>query len=216
MKKLNLPKKIWYFLLGKYWQAHFLLRLPENARKGRFRNATILRVGGRVNPTFENYIRSANKIVNVDVSEEYLGEIRKIDIKEDAHSLPMIADESCDFVMSSHTIEHLTNPIKAISEWRRILKKGGVFYASIPYYEKTFDRNRKPTVMEHFLSDYEKGVGLDDDTHTEEFLRDFDVSMDGSFSNRDDWYETYRTNPKIYTHYHVFDKDNVEMLMRHC
>src|SRR5437660_8059619 len=35
------------------------------------------------------------------------------------------ADRSLDFVLSSHMLEHTANPLKALREWRRILKHSG-------------------------------------------------------------------------------------------
>ncbi len=127
----------------------------------------------------------------------------------------MLADESVDFVASSGTIEHLTNPLKALLEWKRILKTGGLMYASIPYYKKTFDHRRVLTPLQHLIDDYKNNTGLDDTTHTEEFLRNFDASKELVYHNWDAWYANYITNPQIYTHFHVFDKKLVRDMMAH-
>jgi ubiquinone/menaquinone biosynthesis C-methylase UbiE len=34
-------------------------------------------------------------------------------------------NESVDFVINSHVLEHFFDPIKAIQEWLRVVKKGG-------------------------------------------------------------------------------------------
>jgi len=57
----------------------------------------------------------------------------------DAQILKGIADETYDFVYSSHTIEHLPDPSEAIKNWFRVLKHGGYLIIYLPHrdlYEK--------------------------------------------------------------------------------
>jgi SAM-dependent methyltransferase len=44
-----------------------------------------------------------------------------------------IEDESLDYVFSSHLLEHLENPVKAIEHWRSKLKAGGVLFLYLPH-----------------------------------------------------------------------------------
>ena len=57
---------------------------------------------------------------------------------KDAQYLPEIADETFDFVHSSHTLEHLHDPRVALVNWLRVLKPGGFIVCTVPeefYYE---------------------------------------------------------------------------------
>ena len=57
----------------------------------------------------------------------------------DAQYLNGIADESFDFVYSSHTLEHMDNPAVSLSNWWRVVKRGGYLLLYIPHrdlYEK--------------------------------------------------------------------------------
>jgi ubiquinone/menaquinone biosynthesis C-methylase UbiE len=58
--------------------------------------------------------------------EEYnlCGEKMAVDVVANGDELPF-DDESYDFVISSHVIEHFYNPIKAIKEWLRVIRPGG-------------------------------------------------------------------------------------------
>ncbi len=49
---------------------------------------------------------------------------RKPDIIADAHNLPF-KDGEVDFILSTDVFEHLKDPVKATSEMKRVLKKGG-------------------------------------------------------------------------------------------
>ena len=48
-----------------------------------------------------------------------------------AYSLPF-PDETFDLVVCSEVLEHLHNYMEAVDEIKRVLKKGGKFYASVP------------------------------------------------------------------------------------
>jgi len=92
----------------------------------------------------------------------------KVDYQADANYLPEIDSASLDYVCASHVLEHLTNPIKAILEWVRILKPGGLLWLRIPDKRKTFDRTRDNTSLRHLIEDYENNVPVDDPTHIED------------------------------------------------
>ncbi len=57
----------------------------------------------------------------------------------DAQALRGLKDASFDFVYSSHTLEHMVDPVEAIRSWWRVLKPGGYLLLYIPHrdlYEK--------------------------------------------------------------------------------
>ncbi len=49
-----------------------------------------------------------------------------------AESLPLDS-EIADIVMSNQVLEHVLDPVKAVAESHRILKKGGLFIGSVPH-----------------------------------------------------------------------------------
>ena len=69
------------------------------------------------------------------------GEALPVDIVSPGDQLPL-EDNSVDFVVSSHVIEHFPDPIKALSEWYRVVKPGGYLYIIAPHKERTFDNER--------------------------------------------------------------------------
>lgn len=213
MRKDNIIKRIGKKIISIFNMIIFYIRIPKEIKKKDWNKMDSLIIGGYINPIFEKKFSNSKKTIRVDISKSYINSKNIIDIQADAHSLKMLKNESMDFLASSHTIEHLTNLLKALKEWNRILKKGGIIYACVPYYKKTFDHKRKLTPIEHIDDDYKNNVGLDDKTHNEEFISNFDINKDICFSNHDIWYKNYMTNPQIYTHYHVFDKKNLSEIM---
>lgn len=92
----------------------------------------------------------------------------RVDYIADAHHLPEIRSDSLDYVCASHVFEHLTNPIKAVREWARILKPGGIIWLKIPDKRKTFDTTRRRTTLQHIIEDFEHDVPVNDPTHIED------------------------------------------------
>lgn len=71
----------------------------------------------------------------------------------DAQFMPGVADDTYDFVYSSHCLEHIRDPASALKNWIRILRPGGHLIATVPeedLYEQgvwppTFNRDHKTT-----------------------------------------------------------------------
>jgi predicted SAM-dependent methyltransferase len=72
----------------------------------------------------------SNPWVNIDIKDQGY----KIDIIADALDLNMIKDETVDVIVAHHLLEHipLHHVEVAIAEWRRVLKKGGILFISVP------------------------------------------------------------------------------------
>jgi SAM-dependent methyltransferase len=79
-------------------------------------------------------------------------------------------NEVFSFVISEHVLEHIANPIKALKEWLRVLKKGGQLYCFLPHKDRNNDLNRKITTLQHLIQDFENDVPYNDPTHIDEWL----------------------------------------------
>ena len=88
----------------------------------------------------------------------------------DTDRLHPIADASQDFVICSHVLEHLAEPIGFIAEIYRVLRPGGLALIMLPDRRRTFDSSRSPTPLEHLVAEYDAGVTTVDDDHLTEFL----------------------------------------------
>jgi SAM-dependent methyltransferase len=87
-----------------------------------------------------------------------------------AEGLGPVPDSSQDFVVASHVLEHLANPLRMLDEMHRVLRPGGMALILLPDRHVTFDKDRPPTPLEHLVQEYERGVTVVDDAHIEEFL----------------------------------------------
>lgn len=129
-------------------------------------------------------------------------------------NLAALAAASYDVVLSSHNLEHLANPVKALKEWQRVLRSGGALALVLPDYRATFDHRRNPTSVDHMLKDFECGMGEDDLTHLPEILEKHDLTMDREAGSKDDFHKRSLNNvTNRCLHHHVFDEFNSRELL---
>ncbi len=79
------------------------------------------------------------KCVAIDISQEYLNKAKKIRpdniyVKASVENLPF-PKNTFKKVIFTHVLEHLTNPLKAISEIYRVLKPRGKLFLAVPTKE---------------------------------------------------------------------------------
>jgi SAM-dependent methyltransferase len=132
----------------------------------------------------------------------------------DGSDLSSVADQTYDFVLSSHNLEHFANPVKALREWRRVTRPGGGLILVLPNYAKTFDHRRVPTTVEHMLQDYERNTQEDDLSHLSEILEAHDLSMDPGGGSAEDFRTRSLSNlTNRCLHHHVFNESNSRELL---
>ena len=92
----------------------------------------------------KGFIFSKNTIWSNHETSEYRYYENKIGkvIINDAVNISDVNDNQYDFVFSSHTLEHIANPLKAIKEWLRITKKDGYIIIVVPEKSCCFDYKR--------------------------------------------------------------------------
>jgi SAM-dependent methyltransferase len=84
--------------------------------------------------------------------------------------LAMLHDASQDFVICSHVLEHVAEPIGLVADVHRVLRPGGIALILLPDRHRTFDRNRAPTTLNHLIAEFQAGVTEVDTQHLEEFV----------------------------------------------
>ena len=132
---------------------------------------------------------------------------------KDGTDLTSIDSQSYDFVLSSHSLEHIANPLKALTEWLRVLKSGGVLLLILPDSEYTFDCRRPITKFEHLLDDYKNNTTEKDLTHLEEIMSLHDLSYDPGVKSLEDFRTRSDNNfANRCLHHHVFDLKLMEQI----
>lgn len=120
--------------------------------------------------------------------------------------LSMLPGASYDFILSCHMLEHTANPLRALHEWKRLLKPGGSLLLVLPHRDGSFDHRRPVTSLAHLADDFDGERGEDDTTHLEEILALHDLSRDPLQASRADFEQWIRANETNRgAHHHVFD-----------
>jgi SAM-dependent methyltransferase len=68
-------------------------------------------------------------------------------------NLASIRDDSLDFVIACHVIEHVPDVVGAINRAMQKLKSGGRLILVVPHRDRTFDAGRSVTPLSHFVAD---------------------------------------------------------------
>jgi len=71
--------------------------------------------------------KSHSNAIGIDLHHDSVAEI-----KADCRDLWMFEDSELDFVINSHTLEHLPDTISVLKEWVRVLKVGGILAIAVP------------------------------------------------------------------------------------
>jgi len=78
----------------------------------------------------------------------------------DAQSCSNIEDSTFDFVYSSHCLEHMVDPHRALEHWVRIRKPGGYVVVAVPH-EVYYEKCHWPSM---FNSDHKHSFRIEDTT----------------------------------------------------
>ena len=111
-----------------------------------------------------------NRVLYPELGEDVAFPDVDVVIDFDVDRLSAFPDASEDFVICSHVLEHLAEPLGFIGEMHRVLRPGAIAVVLLPDRTRTFDRHRAPTSVEHLAAEHDAGVTVVDDEHMVDFL----------------------------------------------
>ncbi len=76
-----------------------------------------------------------------------------VHVLDDGETLATFADNSLDFIIANHFIEHTRSPLGTLRHWLRKLNPGGIIYMAVPDKRCIFDAERPLTPLEHLVED---------------------------------------------------------------
>jgi SAM-dependent methyltransferase len=91
--------------------------------------------------------------------------------------LGAFADASEDFVIASHVVEHLADPLGFLDDVHRVVRPGGTVLLFLPDRHRTADRFRPPTPLEHLVEDHRAATTEVSDAHLVEYARDRGIAL---------------------------------------
>jgi SAM-dependent methyltransferase len=159
-------------------------------------------------------VRYVDRMAAAELRRQYpeLSDKRLVepDLIENGETLASIPDESVDFVVANHFIEHCRDPIGTSAALLRVVRSGGVVFLAVPDKRETFDRDRPVTTLDHLIRDHESGPAWSERAHFEEWVELVDHGP-GADPVVDD---LIRRDASI--HFHVWTPLAFLELVRHC
>jgi predicted SAM-dependent methyltransferase len=113
-----------------------------------------------------------------------------------------IQDNSLDFIICNHMLEHCENPLGTLRSHMRKLKVGGVIYLAVPDKRFTFDAKREITSFDHLIADDQNGPEASRLQHFHEWVR-YPMEIEDPEQIEQKARELMEINYSI--HYHVWD-----------
>lgn len=93
-----------------------------------------------------------------------------VDIVDNGEYLLKIEDNSLDFMIGNHLLEHCENPLGTIRNHLCKVKANGILYYAIPDKTQSFDRDRPLTDFDHLVKDDVLGPGWSRRSHFREWV----------------------------------------------
>ena len=136
---------------------------------------------------------------------------------DEAADLKSVPSEAYDFLLSSNCLEHIANPLRALLEWKRVIKPGGVAVILVPNKIYNFDHKIPYTAFEHLVEDLDRQTKEDDLTHLPEILSLHDLSRDPAAGSFEDFRRRSQQNfTNRCLHHHVFSLDVLQRCAQYC
>jgi SAM-dependent methyltransferase len=153
---------------------------------------------------------SSDTIWTTDADSQMFGTRIGKQFVAEACEFRAVADGSYDFVLASHVLEHVANPLRALSEWKRVVRVGGTILCILPHKRGTFDHKREFTSLEHMEEDFRADRRDDDLTHLDEILRLHDLNLDPPAGSWAQFRERCLSNAEFRAmHHHVFSPETL-------
>jgi predicted SAM-dependent methyltransferase len=126
------------------------------------------------------------------------------DVVDEAEHLREFEDESLDFVIANHVLEHVEDPIAALDTFMRVLRPGGIVFITLPDARHSFDQNRERTTVEHVLRDHREGPEVSRRRHYEEWAQFIEgIQGEQAIATRADEFAAAEER----NHFHVWEPD---------
>jgi len=134
------------------------------------------------------------------------------DIVDNGETLSSIADNSWDFAIANHMIEHCQNPIGALENFLRVIKPGGLVYMGVPDKRYTFDIDRPLTSLDHLIRDYKEGPEWSKLGHYDEYVRLVDKTPEEQVAAR----MKLLLDIDYSIHFHVWTSETFPEMLAYC
>jgi len=186
---------------------------------------TGIEIGALHNPLPVAYSINVKYVDRFDKSglyEQY-PELRKhklvdIDFIDDGEKLSTFSNESQDFIIANHFLEHCEDPIATLKTFFRVLRVHGTIFLALPDKRFTFDIDRQRTSLSHLIKDHVEGSNHSRLEHFLEWPKFVEPHFGRKYATKEEIehraHELMNQNYSI--HYHVWEPSDVHELLIYC
>ena len=127
-----------------------------------------------------------------------------VDLVDDGETLATIPDQSQDFVIASHFLEHCEDPVGTLQAHLRVLRLGGTLLLALPDRRHGIDRHRQATTLEHIVADHEQGPETSRADHYREWARLVDLPLGNITADQVDAHAAALEQRRYSIHFHCW------------
>jgi SAM-dependent methyltransferase len=92
------------------------------------------------------------------IYKDYRDLIIPVDIIDNGETLESLSEDSQDFIIANHFLEHVVNVIRTLKRWYEVLKADGILFLSVPDRRFTADQVRQRTPHKHLFDEFKQNV----------------------------------------------------------
>jgi ubiquinone/menaquinone biosynthesis C-methylase UbiE len=123
------------------WQKSYIERIKKYQLKKNFKNKTLLDIATGTGYVAIEMAQLGMKVIACDLSKQSLKNLKKYKTKFKLNNLTLIEckaeelplkDGSVDYITANAILEHIPDEKATIQEWKRVLKKEGRMFITVP------------------------------------------------------------------------------------
>ena len=137
-------------------------------------------------------------------------DLAPVNVVDDGERLYTFTENSLDFIIANHMLEHCENPLGTLRSHISRLKPGGCLYYAVPDKRFTFDIERPMTDFDHLLRDDKEGPAWSRKGHFVEWATFVDKAPDAAAA---DVRARALMEMNYSIHFHVWDADRFRSII---
>ncbi len=141
-----------------------------------------------------------------------------VDFVDNGETLLTFAENSQDFIIANHFLEHCEDPIATLKTFFRVLRTGGVVFLALPDKRFSFDKNRQRTNLARLIRDHLDGPITSRFEHFCEWPEFWEAQVGRVYATVDEIENRARElmNQNYSIHFHVWEPRDVYEMLRYC
>ena len=211
--------------LRKLDARRFAMKAGRNTIVSTFISGEGIEIGALHNPLpvpVGAKVRYVDRMDKQSLYEQY-PELRQhnlvdVDFVDNGETLLTFTENSQDFIIANHFLEHCEDPIATLKAFFRVLRTGGIVFMALPDKRFSFDKNRQRTSLDHLIRDHIEGPVTSRFEHFRKWPEFVEPHFGRSYATTEEIEHRAPDlmNQNYSIHYHVWETSDVREMLRYC